>query len=93
MIREVSHDSVEETPEMKARWFRSLTIEERMEVFCAIMDLALGVNPKLMERKRAEPIPGRVQVLELKPGEGDLLASKAASGREIDLSDIHLLQS
>ena len=65
MIGSVSHDREEETPEMKARWFQSLTVEERMEVFCAWTDLILALNPKILEQKRAEPIPGRVQVLDL----------------------------
>jgi hypothetical protein len=59
----VSHDRAEETPEAKARWFRSLSLAERMDVFCELTDLALAVNPSLPEQKRAEPIAGRVQVI------------------------------
>jgi hypothetical protein len=63
MAGSISHDLSEELPEMKARWFQSLTVEERMEVFCSFTDLILSVNPEIMEKKLAEPIPGRVQVL------------------------------
>ncbi len=65
MTGSISHDREEETPEMKARWFQGLTIEERMEVFCAWTDLILTVNPSIMEKRRAEPVPGRVRVLEI----------------------------
>jgi hypothetical protein len=59
----VSHDRGEETPEAKARWFRSLSMAERMELLCALTDLALEVNPRLAETKSAQPVPGRIQVL------------------------------
>jgi len=57
--------------EAKARWFRSLSMTDRMEVFCSFTDLALSVNPHLLVRRRidgkdrtnAQPIAGRVQVL------------------------------
>ena len=61
--RSVSHDRSEETPEAKARWFRSLPMSERMEMLCAFTDLALTVNPSLQERKHAEPVAGRIQVV------------------------------
>ena len=63
----VSHDFIEETPEAKARWFRSLTLEERMEVFCAWTDLAFEMQPDIGGRKDAQPVAGRVLVLELPP--------------------------
>jgi len=59
----VNHNWEEETIEAKARWFQSLTVEERMEIFCEITELALSANPDLMDKKDAQPIPGRVQVL------------------------------
>jgi len=62
----ISHNREEETPEMKARWFQSLTMEERMEVFCSWTDFILAANPGILEKKQhAEPVPGRIQVLEL----------------------------
>ncbi len=59
----VSHDRHDETPEAKARWFQSLSLSERMELLCAFTDLVLGVHPDLPDRKDAEPVEGRIQVL------------------------------
>ena len=59
----VAHDRREETPEAKARWFRSLPLSERMEMLCSFTDLALTVNPNLQERKHAKPLAGRIQIL------------------------------
>jgi hypothetical protein len=59
----ISHDRREETPEAKARWFRSLSIEERMDMLCAFTDLILTVNPKIVESKDAQQIKGRVRIL------------------------------
>jgi hypothetical protein len=59
----ITHDRNAETMEAKARWFRSLTLDERMEMLCSFTDLALSVNPALQERKHAQPVAGRIQVL------------------------------
>ena len=59
----VTHDRSEETMEAKARWFSSLPLSERMEMLCSFTDLALTVNPTLQERKDAQPIAGRIQVI------------------------------
>lgn len=59
----VTHDRREETPEAKALWFQSLPLSERMEMLCSFTDLALTVNPALQERKDAQPVAGRIQVL------------------------------
>ncbi|MBP7050395.1 MAG: hypothetical protein KBE65_05210 [Phycisphaerae bacterium] len=59
----VTHDRREETPEAKACWFQSLPLAERMEMLCSITDLALTINPALQERKDAQPVAGRIQVL------------------------------
>jgi WSTF, HB1, Itc1p, MBD9 motif 1 len=63
MIKRVSHDRADENPEAKARWFQSLSLEERMTMLCSLVDLALHNNPKLIERKNAQPTQGRVRVL------------------------------
>jgi len=70
MEKSVSHDRQEETIEAKARWFQSLTLEERMELFVQWTDFIMSVDPTIVERKDAQPIPGRVQVLSLKPPAG-----------------------
>jgi hypothetical protein len=36
--------------EAKTRWFRSLPMAERMEIFCCFTDLALSINPRLKDR-------------------------------------------
>ena len=61
----ISHDRQEETLEAKARWFQSLSLEQRMELLCAYTDLILRNNPEIIKRKDAQPVEGRVLVLEL----------------------------
>jgi hypothetical protein len=59
----ISHDWADESPEAKARWFQSLTMEERMDILCWFTDLILAANPRIVEQKRVEPVAGRVLVL------------------------------
>ncbi len=61
----ISHDWLEETLEPKARWFQSLSLEERFDIFCEFTDLILENNPSVIDGKDATPIAGRVRVLEL----------------------------
>ena len=61
----VIHDRTEESIEAKTLWFRSLNLAERMDLLCAFTELLLMTNPKIMEQKNAQPIEGRVLVLEL----------------------------
>jgi hypothetical protein len=63
MKKTIWHDRQQETIEAKTLWFRSLSMTERMEVFCSFTDLALSSNPKLKDRVHAQPTTGRVQVL------------------------------
>jgi hypothetical protein len=63
MKQTILHDRQQETIEAKTIWFRSLSIAERMEVFCSFTDLALSANPSLKDRIHAQPTTGRVQVL------------------------------
>ncbi|HUT45617.1 MAG TPA: hypothetical protein VMX36_04995 [Sedimentisphaerales bacterium] len=65
MDKSVSHDRNEESAEAKVRWFRSLAMSERMEMLCSFTDLALTANPGLQEYKHAQPVTGRIQVLDL----------------------------
>jgi len=62
----ISHDWKEETFEAKARWFQSLSFEERFDIFCEFTDLILENNPSVIDGKDATPIAGRVRVLELR---------------------------
>jgi len=59
----ISHDRREETPEAKARWFKSISLEERMEMLCAFTDLILTVNPRIVETKDTQQTKRRVRVL------------------------------
>ena len=63
MDKSISHDRNDESAEAKIRWFRSLTLSERMEMLCSFTDLALTANPGLQEQKNAQPVTGRIQVL------------------------------
>lgn len=64
-MRQVVHDRQEETPEAKAAWFRSLTLTERMTLFCEFTDLALAVNPKLPDRKDAQQARAGIRILSM----------------------------
>jgi hypothetical protein len=63
MMRTISHDLQEETPEAKARWLQSLSLAERIEMLCQFTDLVLENNPMIVERKDDQPATGRVRVL------------------------------
>jgi hypothetical protein len=58
----VFHGRELETLEAKARWFQSLSLEERMEYLCAVTDLVLESTPLPPERKDAEPVASRIRV-------------------------------
>jgi hypothetical protein len=60
---EVSHTRNDETIEAKALWFQSLTLAERMDLFCEFTDLALEINPHLPDSKDAQPTQRRIRVL------------------------------
>jgi hypothetical protein len=59
----ISHDRMEETPEAKSRWFRSLSVKEREELLCNFTDMILEINPTVAELKDAQPVAGRIRVL------------------------------
>ena len=59
----VSHDRADESPAAKAAWFMSLSPLERLKVFDEFTEMLLKLNPSLIEKKDAQPVPGRVQVL------------------------------
>ena len=66
MTPTIQHNRQQETIEAKTRWFRSLSMAERMDVFCSFMELALSTNPGLKDRMNAKSTTGRVQVLSAK---------------------------
>jgi len=61
----ISHDRNDESLEAKARWFRSLSMAERLAYLGSITDLALKADPDLAKKKHARPAQGRVRVLTL----------------------------
>jgi len=64
MLSAISHDRQDESLEAKARWFQSLPLAERMDLFCAFTDMILDLNPQIAESKRdAQSASGRVLVL------------------------------
>ena len=44
----VSHDIRDESLPAKAKWFQSLSLEERMDVFVAFTNLMLENNPEIV---------------------------------------------
>lgn len=62
-MQRLSHTRADETMEAKTRWFRSLSLQERMELLCEFTDLALTARPDLPRIKDVEPLDGRVRVL------------------------------
>lgn len=66
MAFSISYSREDESMEAKARWFQSLTLEERMAYFAALTDLILENNPAILEKKRhAKPITRNYIVLSL----------------------------
>ena len=63
MSQTISHDRNDETIEAKTRWFKSLSLSERMEMLCSFVDLALTLNPELSDKKDAQQIKGRIQII------------------------------
>jgi hypothetical protein len=63
MEKLISHSHTEETPEAKARWFQSLSLEERMELLCMFTDMILSANPHILESKDVKPVAGRIRVV------------------------------
>ena len=61
----LSHDRQQEDMVAKARWFQSLSFQERADILCQYTDLILALNPKIVERKNAEPVAGRILVVTL----------------------------
>ena len=59
----IAHGFEAETPEAKARWFQSLPLEERMELFVAWTDFILELNPRIVEQRYAQPDPERFNLL------------------------------
>lgn len=59
----ISHDRAEESLEAKAEWFSGFSVAERLEMLDEFYELAVGLNPHILECKDAAPIPGRIQII------------------------------
>ncbi len=59
----ISHNWQDESPEAKARWFQSLSLEERIEILSFFTDIILENNPDIVERKHVKPSTGRVRIV------------------------------
>ena len=64
MVRDSAHQYAQEKllPRVQDAFRRE---ETDPVIFCEMGELILAANPRIMDAKHAEPIPGRVQVLEL----------------------------
>lgn len=66
MNQSISHSVSDETIEAKARWFKALSLEERMKVFVAFTNLILENNPEIAKKKKdARPNSDSIRVLEI----------------------------
>ena len=63
MTRTVSHEIRDESLETKARWFKALSIEERMDLFVAFTNLILENNPDILKQKYVRPASERIRVI------------------------------
>ena len=63
MTRFISHDIRDESLEAKARWFQSLSLEERMDLFVSFTNLILENNPEIVQKKYVRPASERVRVI------------------------------
>ena len=63
MNSQISHDRNDDTIEAKVRWFRALTLSQRMDMLCTFTDFALELNPQLPDKKYAQQTKGRIQIL------------------------------
>ena len=63
MNESVSHSFADESIDAKARWFKSLSIEERMNIFVAFTRLILENNPEIAKKKHDRPASDRIRVL------------------------------
>jgi hypothetical protein len=63
MKKQITHNCQDETIEAKARWFQSLSIQERVELLDMYTAMILEMNPKIADQKRVYPTNGRVRVV------------------------------
>jgi hypothetical protein len=62
-LASISYNFESESLESKSKWFKSLSMEDRMQIFCEYTDIAFALNPNIAEKRDAQSITGRIQVL------------------------------
>ena len=98
----ISHDRQEETLTAKAAWFQSLSLSERMDLLCFFTDLILDNNPIDVQTstpglefetawQNRETMTYQGQQFHV-VSKSDLIAAKRATGRQVDLDDVALLE-
>ncbi len=55
----ISHNVDSEFLESKSKWFKSLSMEDRMQIFCEYTDMAFALNPNIAEKRDAQSIDYR----------------------------------
>lgn len=68
MTGSVSHEISDESIDAKARWFQSLSLDERMDVFVAFTNLILENNPDIVKQKYVRPASERIRVVSKERG-------------------------
>ena len=63
MSESISHSFADESIEAKAKWFKSLSIEDRMKMLVAFTNLILENNPEIAKKKHVRPASDRIRVL------------------------------
>jgi hypothetical protein len=63
MNKSVSHSFADESIDAKAKWFRMLSIEERMNILVEFTNLIFENNPEVVKKKHARQASDRVRVL------------------------------
>jgi len=63
MNAKIFHNRDDESIETNVEWFLSLSIEGKMDLLCCFTDLALALNPGIMEKKDDQPFDRRIRVL------------------------------
>lgn len=61
----ISHNFADESLDKKSEWFKSLTMEQRMDIFSDFEELVLSLNPIAGRKIYDWPASKRIQVLAL----------------------------
>jgi hypothetical protein len=65
MKKAIRYEGSDDSIEAKARWFQSLTVEERMQWLDETVEAALATNPELAHQDHGFPANCRVRVVTL----------------------------